>query len=693
MTIAFTAPITELYSVGPTVARQLKKLGIVRAADVLFHLPSRYEDFSNVKSIAALAVGESVTVRGTVDQIENRRSFRRHLSITEALVSDKTGTIKAVWFNQPYLATTLKPADAVVLSGTLSADEYGFGFKNPSYEKLTSSRDRFPLHTGRLVPVYPTTAGLSARHFRLLVKQVLPLASRLPDWLPEETRERKKIPTLSDALTNVHFPPDQTTLTAARERLAFDELFLVQLYTLTNRRALASHSAPVIPISPALYRQFTASLPFKLTKAQERVAKEITVDLGSARPMARLVEGDVGSGKTVVATLAMLACARAGYQTLLLAPTEILASQHFTTISRLLEPFNVPVALLTRSEQCLSNRAEKQTRAGMQKLIAEGRVSVIVGTHALLAEHVQFARVGLTIVDEQHRFGVAQRRSLATKTGATTPHFLSMTATPIPRTLALTLAGDLDLSQIDELPVGRKAITTTIVEPGKRKETYERVRREVARGRQVFVLCPLIDPSDRLGVKSVTTEHEKLDREVFPDLPVGLLHGRLSPAARERVMRDFFENRTSILVTTTVVEVGIDVPNATIMMVEAAERFGLAQLHQLRGRVGRGASQSYCFLFTETTGPNTIERLQALVASQNGFALAEKDLELRGPGEILGTKQTGFPEFKVARLTDLPLVRRARSAADALLEKDSTLEKWPLLARRLASFTRSIHFE
>ncbi len=694
--IEHSTPVEELFSVGRTVAARLKKIGLATAKDILYHFPSRYEDFSNVIDINQLVPGRIFTISGQIDNIQNRRSFRRRLNITEAIVSDKTGSIKITWFNQPYLIKTFNPGDQIIVAGKLELDKYGLHFTNPSYEKGSFQQ----IHTGRLIPIYPTTGKLTQRQLRYLVKLVQPLANRTPDYLTTQIKKEYQLADLSFALQEIHFPTNKIRLAKARERLKFDELFPIQIYTLQNRQLLQKTNAPQIIFNKSLIKKFVSSLPFKLTDAQRRSGWEILKDISQKHPMNRLLEGDVGSGKTVVASLAILNSVKLGYQSVLMAPTEILAHQHYDTFAKLFKNEKVAVGLLTRNYKKLNVSSKHMDGKNLIKKISQGAVELIIGTHALIQENVRFHKLGLSIVDEQHRFGVDQRKRLSHSAGLKqncqqelSPHFLSLTATPIPRTLALSLYGDLDISIIDELPKGRQKVSTKIVMPHERRDTYKFIAQQIKSGRQVFVICPLIDPSDKLGVKSVKEEYARLNKNIFPDFTIGLLHGRLEARSRTKTMRDFLDNKINIVVSTSVIEVGIDVPNATVIMIEGAERFGLAQLHQFRGRVGRGRYQSYCFLLTEAEGDAARARLQALVTSNDGFELAQKDLEIRGPGEIYGLRQSGFPQFKIASLTDLPIIKKSRILAKNILAKDFEMSSYPLISQKMKDFRDSIHWE
>ncbi|MGC9048786.1 MAG: ATP-dependent DNA helicase RecG [Patescibacteria group bacterium] len=701
-------PVSQLNKIGQITAKKLTKLGINTVEDLLYHFPFRYEDWSKILTIAELKSKKSGTVRGKINLIANHRSPRKRMIITEAIVSDKTDSIKVVWFNQPFLITALRPGTEVYLAGKIDYDEnYGLEFLNPSYEFATN---KAPIHTGRLVPVYPTTTNLSQKQIRSLIRQVLPLTQAIEDWLPREIKIAYNLPSLTIALEQIHFPSDKKWLDRCLHRLKFDELFLIQLQNQIIRQEIKKQKAPSIKFKLKETQKFTEDLPFKLTEAQRIAAWEILKDLEKPRPMNRLLEGDVGSGKTVVAMVAILNVFLNDYQTVYLAPTEILAHQHYETFNKFFKNWPIKIALLTRSEQIFEQK--KMKKEDILTKIKNREIDLIVGTHALLQEKVKFANLALVIIDEQHRFGVEQRAALASQTNTDKiqtktdekglcrpesmfwPHFLSMTATPIPRSLALTLYGDLDLSIIDKMPSGRKQIISKIVRSNEMEETYQFIRQQIKQGRQAFVICPLIDPSDRLGVKSVKEEYKKLKEKIFPDLNIGLLHGRLKAKEKDKIMADFLANKINILVSTTVVEVGVDVPNTSIMMIEGAERFGLAQLYQLKGRVGRSIYQSYCFLFAENPGPKTYQRLKALLTAKNGFELAEKDLEMRGPGEIFGTTQSGYLNtLKIAKLSDSQIIKEAQEAATKIISEDPDLKKYPNLKKKIKQLTKITHLE
>jgi len=674
--------ITTLRGVSTALAARFKRLGVETIRDLLYFFPHRHLDYSQRKSISQLTEGEEQTIIANVWQAnETRLGGRRG---TEAIVGDETGNVRVVWFNNPYLAKKLPTNARVVLSGRVSLFGGRHVFESPEWELL---EDRELIHTGRLVPLYPLTQGLHPRQVRKLVKEVVDQwAWQVEDFLPPELRQRCNLLELPQAISQAHYPENEAAKDGARLRLAFDELFLLQLGVLSRKRDW-QESQPGNPFTartPVL-DAFLSSLPFELTAAQHKVLSELLTDLGKPRPMCRLLQGEVGSGKTVVATAALLVAVASGYQGAFMAPTEILAEQHFTNVCQILSRAGHQVVEednLRRFSGFLSHpltvalligditQARKQE---IQQLILSGDIDIVIGTHALIQKEVEFHRLGLAVVDEQHRFGVAQRSALRQK--GFNPHVLVMTATPIPRTLALTLYGDLDLSVIDELPPGRQVVKTKWLKPAQRDSAYAFIRRQVAEGRQAFIICPLVEESEAIQAKAAVVEYERLSEEVFPDLRLGLIHGRMSAAEKDEVMHCFRAGELDILVSTPVVEVGIDVPNATVMLVESADRFGLSQLHQFRGRVGRGQEQSYCMLLAENPSEVGRERLDIIEKIQDGFQLAEEDLRLRGPGEFFGTRQSGIPDLRMAKLSDVALLELAREEAIRLFEIDPSLEK------------------
>ncbi|HEU4759017.1 MAG TPA: ATP-dependent DNA helicase RecG [Dehalococcoidia bacterium] len=681
------SPLSVFRGVSRTYEAKLSKLGLRTVRDLLFHFPHRYHDYSEVRPIARLALGDEQTVLGTVWSAGETVIGRRRA--TEAVVGDDSGMLRVIWWGQTHVARRLRSGERLALSGRVTVFRGRLQMENPEFEPL----DEESLHTRRLVPVYPSTEGLPQRLLRRLARETVEgFADKLDEPLPQGLRERQALPPAAAALRQVHFPDSHAAAEKARRRFAFEELLYIELGVVRRRREWqAGGGAPRLALPSAVFEGFLRSLPFELTGAQRLAVQEVLSDIGGDIPMSRLLEGDVGSGKTVVAAAALLAAVAGGYQGAIMAPTEILAEQHHRTFALLLQPSGggetrgpwfqmagsgfvalqppylerpVNVALLTGS-------LKPSDKAAAQEAIARGETDIVIGTHALVQEGVTFARLGLAVVDEQHRFGVEQRAALREK--GLSPHMLVMTATPIPRTLALTVYGDLDISVLDEMPPGRPPVKTARLGPHQRSQAYSFVRKKAQEGRQAYVICPLVEESAAVEAKAAVAEYERLSREVFPDLRLGLLHGRVSSAEKEAVMRAFRDAELDVLVSTAVVEVGIDVPNATVMLVEGADRFGLAQLHQFRGRVRRSSEQAYCLLLSENPSEEARERLRIMEAVDDGFRLAEEDLRIRGPGEYFGTRQSGLPDLKVAKLTDVVLIEQARSEASRLLDEDGEL--------------------
>jgi ATP-dependent DNA helicase RecG len=677
------SPITSIKGINSGLAAKFARLGVKTVRDMLYFFPRRHVDYSHRKLISQLEVGPEQTIVANIWEA-TAKYYPNGRRATEAIVGDESGNIRVIWFNQPYLAKKLPTNSRIVISGRVGLFRSKKVFEAPEWELLESDD---LIHTGRLVPVYPLTAGLFPRQVRKLVKGTLDRwLPELPDFLPEQVIEEAGLLPLPDAIRQAHFPDSEPHKDQARRRLAFDELFLIQLGVLSKKRDWQEgQKSNAFNIDGSFLEPFFSSLPYKLTAAQRRAFAEIHSDLSKPKPMSRLLQGEVGSGKTVIATAAMLLAVANGFQAALMAPTEILAEQHFDSICGLLDratdavegtrpvrsypamsPRPLKVGLLTGS---LKDSAKRE----IQERIAGGDIDIVIGTHALVQKGVEFKQMGLCVVDEQHRFGVMQRSELRSK--GISPHVLVMSATPIPRTLALTVYGDLDISILDELPPGRVEIKTKFLSPEQRQRAYDFIRKQITEGRQAFIICPLIEESEAIETKAAITEYERLSQEVFPDLRLGLLHGRLNGAEKEDVMRRFRNGELDILVSTPVVEVGVDVPNATVMLIEGADRFGLAQLHQFRGRVGRGQYQSYCLLLAETASSEAKERLSLLERIRNGFKLAEEDLKLRGPGEFFGTRQSGLPDLKMARLSDVELLELARREAIQLFTADPYLKK------------------
>ncbi len=671
--IGLDAPVSALPGISSAYSTRLLQLGITTVGDLLYHFPHRYDDYSTLKTISHLEYGEETTIIGVIWETTTSQS-RGGASIVRTIVADASGTIEAVWFNQPYLARQLRPGRRIVLSGKV--DEYlgRLTLQSPAWEPLEAEL----IHTGRLVPIYPLTKGITSRWMRRMLKRVVDhWTPRLKDPLPQATRERLGLLDLPTSIQQMHFPDTLESAGRARDRLAFDEFLTIQLGLLQKRREWQDRPGVPIPRDRARTNAFLESLPFRLTGAQQSCLEKILDDQATPQPMSRLLQGDVGSGKTVVAAAAMLAAVAAGKQAALMAPTEILAVQHHRTITDLFASStdlglarDISVVLLTGSQR----RVE---RGKIYAAVASGEADIVVGTHALIQRHVSFQELGLVVVDEQHRFGVAQRATLRSK--GVSPHMLVMSATPIPRSLALTVFGDLDISVIDQLPPGRTPIETRWLLPKERERAYAFIRSQIEKGRQAFFLYPLIQESGKVEARAAVEEYERLQSKVFPDLRLGLLHGRMKSKEKDNTMTSFRQGQIDILVSTSVIEVGIDVPNATVMLIEGADRFGLAQLHQFRGRVGRGPHKSYCLLLSDAASPDdpqtrtTWERLKAIEEMQDGFALAEKDLELRGPGDFLGVRQSGLPELRLARLSNLKTLELARTEAQAIFQKDPTL--------------------
>jgi ATP-dependent DNA helicase RecG len=838
--ITLKTPLKSLPRISEKYAKALKKLGIETVRDLLFHFPFRYDDYSLISPIFQISRGQTVTVEGKIIDCRTTRTWKRKMFLTEALIQDKTGAIRAIWFNQPYLADSIKNGKEIRLSGKISSDEKGLIFSNPAWELAS----RTPTNTGRLVPVYPETEGLTSKWLRWQIQNLLKINYRIDDPVPEYILKKLNLPAIEKAIRWIHFPESLNHALVAQKRFAFQEMFLVQIRSLSVKVRWSKESAVKIKFGEKLIKDFVETLPFKLTNAQRKSSFEILKDLEKPRPMNRLLNGDVGSGKTVVAAIASLQATSAGYQVAIMAPTEVLAHQHYKSFCNLFKNYAIKIGLVTSAYKKINPEKKTGTKNIHNSKFIIHNSDIVIGTHALIQEDIRFKNLALVIVDEQHRFGVMQRAALQhalqtdadltqtdteenedllygeltyqirgciykvkkqlglghkeniyqkaleeefkknklsfskehsidinydgkkigmyrpdfiidnkiilelkslpsigtiekkqiwnylksskyklallvnfgkydikidrlihTKTGphksassrrksAIVPHLLTMTATPIPRTLALAFFGNLDISLLDEMPKDRKKIITRIVGPLERKTTYDFIKQEIKKGRQAFVILPLVEESKILTeVKAAVQEHEKLSREIFPELKLGLIHGRLKSAEKEKVMKDFTEKKVDILVATPVVEVGIDIPNATVMIIEDADRFGLSQLHQFRGRIGRGEHQSHCFLFSSSNSSNVKARLKALVESEDGFKIAERDLELRGPGEFLGTRQSGLPDIAMENLANVKLIQIAREEAQKLLKDDTELKNHPALKDALKKFGKELHLE
>ena len=687
---ALNASVNVLSGVGPRHAQTLSRLGIETLRDMLYHFPRRYDDYTRLLPINRLSYDEVVTVIGTVQGITSRSLKGGQKMIVEAIVSDGSAAVRVTWFN-PWIIKQLSQGDHVVLSGKTSQYLGRLTMSNPEWEILDAQQ----LHTNRIVPVYPLTAQISQKWLRGQMNQVITYwAPRVLDPLPESVRGSAELVDLPAALLQVHFPDSWQELEKAQERLAFDEIFLLQLGVLRQKRAWQERTGRVFQTDEAWLQNQIARLPFPLTGAQQRAVADVRQDLAGGHPMNRLIQGDVGSGKTVVAALAIGMVTTQGSQAALMAPTSILAEQHYKNLTNILagagaenpEPSSTELAtpcMQPHEIRLMVGATPEPEKREIREGLANGVIKLVIGTHALIEDPVTFADLQLVVVDEQHRFGVEQRSILRSK--GDDPHLMVMTATPIPRSLALTVYGDLDLSVMDEMPPGRLPVSTHVLVPRERERAYTLIRRQVEQGRQAFIIYPLVEQSESSEAKAAVEEHARLQQDIFPQFRLGLLHGRMPADEKDEVMLRFRNGEYQVLVSTTVIEVGVDVPNASVMLIEGANRFGLAQLHQLRGRVGRGAEKSYCLLVPETQDQAENERLQVMIETNDGFILAERDLEQRGPGQFLGTRQSGYAEFQLANISNLRLIEKARQQAKALFEQDANLaqEEHRLLAEAL----------
>lgn len=668
--VTLNAPLTVIHGIGEETAKKLHNLNLYTLKDLLYNFPRDYHDFSQAKTINRIMYGDTLTVIGTIQSIHARDARSGKISIVEAVIGDSTGNLRITWFNRRFLVNQYHPGDQVSVSGTIKQYLGRLMMDNPEIEPLEAEN----LSTNRISPVYPLTAGITQKFMRRMMKQTIDYnARRVTDYLPEQIRTEADLSPLQNALLQVHFPDSQQELDEARKRIAFDEIFLLQMGVLRQKALWQSNTArKFIPPQEWLEGQFTR-LPYELTSAQKRAVADIQADLASGRPMNRLLQGDVGSGKTIVAALASLIIAAEGAQSAFMAPTSILADQHFRGLTRLLtEGENPP--LQPEQIRLLIGDTPEAEKAAIRDDLANGTIKIIVGTHALIEDPVVFQQLQLAVIDEQHRFGVAQRAALRQK--GENPHLLVMTATPIPRSLALTVYGDLDLSVMDEMPHGRLPIKTHVLHPLERERAYQLIRKQVENGFQAFIIYPLVEQTEESDENTAAVqEYERLQQEIFPSYKLGLMHGRLKPEEKDAVMERFRSGELNVMVSTSVVEVGVDVPNATVMLIESANRFGLSQLHQFRGRVGRGDAQSHCLLIPDSDTALENERLAVMEETNDGFVLAEKDLQQRGPGDFLGTRQSGFADLRMAKLTDVRLIESARRHAMTVFETDPNLEK------------------
>lgn len=672
-----TTPLEQIKGVGPKTAQALAAAGLATVSDALNFSPRAYDDYSTAVNIADLQPGK-VTVKARCESVSTR-IVRRGLRITTAVLADKSGKVKAVWFNQPYRETQLKSDAEFIFSGQFGMQYNRYQINNPSVELAKEVAKALMENASGIQPVYKSIKNIRPKTVQDLMKNIRPIMDFLPETLPENIIQRQKLVSRSEAVKFLHAPKTHEEISRGRERLAFEELFEMILAAQFNKQEQTRLTGLTIPFNKSVVKSFVDQLPFPLTNAQRRAAWQILQDLESDHPMNRLLQGDVGSGKTVVAGLVAAEVAKAGFQTAIMAPTEILAQQHAKTLDELLSPFGVSVALLT-------GHVKGAARSQLLDNLASGNIDVVVGTHALIQEKVAYHKLGFAVIDEQHRFGVKQRQALLEKSDFM-PHLLSMTATPIPRSLALTLYGELDISILDELPSGRQPIQTKIWSPASAPKLYESIENELAKGRQAYVICPLIDDNPDNDKKSVEAEYNKLSKTIFSHRRVGLLHGKLPTEEKAEVMQKFADGELDMLVSTTVVEVGVNVPNATVMLIENADNFGLSQLHQLRGRVGRGKHQSFCHLMMSGHDKPS-QRLREIEKSQDGFYLAEVDLKLRGPGEIYGKMQHGDLNLKIASLADTALIARAQVEAERFVKEGQDLLQYNHLAHAVSRYQR-----
>ncbi|MEF3691913.1 MAG: ATP-dependent DNA helicase RecG [Candidatus Moraniibacteriota bacterium] len=717
--------IEEFLPTRPKQVEKLKKLGIFAVRDFLWHFPNRYDDLSKILNISELKPEEPATVSGEIVKFGLKRSWRKKISIIEIYLQDETGIIRATWFNQKYLIDIFAKHKNLRLSGKIKSDKNGFYISNPTWEIA----EKRPNHTGRIVPIYPETKGISSKWLRWQIENIFRHDFEIEDPLDREILKKYHLPSLKKALYDIHFPQSENSYLVAQKRFAFFDMFLLQLRALEIKKIFKEEKAIALKTKKEIEQKFLDSLPFQLTNDQKKAYREIKEDLAKPHPMNRLLNGDVGSGKTIVSVLSALQAATNGFQVAIMAPTEVLAFQHFKNFSKLLSDFNVSVGLLTNTYKMVninresvigqklsvikinskisenknlkiksySSITEKLTRDKILENIKNGATNIVIGTHAIIQKDIRFKNLALIIIDEQHRFGIAQRSYLQQKSSEINdgiknkiPHFLTMTATPIPRTISMTLLGSLDVSLITEMPKNRKPIITQMVLPTKQNEIYNFIKEEIKKGRQAFVILPLVEESEKLSeLKAAISEHERLSRDVFPEFKLGLLHGRMKGKEKEAIMLSFKKREIDILVSTSVIEVGIDIPNATVMIIEEAHRFGLSQLHQFRGRVGRGEHQSYCFLFAKTK----TDRLNILEKYTDGFKVAQKDLELRGPGDFIGTRQSGLADSTLQNITNIKMIKYASQEAEKIIATDPTLTKHPALKKALAKMEENIHLE
>jgi len=701
-----TSLLTEELRLTPIQKKALKRLGLQTIEDLLFYYPSRYEEFADLSTIADVKEGQKSTLYGKIKKIELEKTWKKKIGLAKAKLYDRTGIINLVWFHQPFIARILKEGENIAVTGKVQRDKNGPYLANPTYEKISSYETGTRKHN--MIAIYPETQGITSRWFRFSIQKILKKIDKekLKDSVPKEILNRYKLPALKNALIYIHAPKQKNDADVARKRFAFEEIFFIQISRLRQKISYNQRPSFKLETGRENMEKFIRQFPFTLTGAQSKSIESILNDFKSDKPMTRLLEGDVGSGKTVVAASAAFAAISNKLQVAYMAPTEVLARQLFDSFIKYFIGFNTKIGLITSSEckkfpsKVRPGNSTHISKSQLLKWVKNGEIPIVIGTHALIQKSVKFKNLAFAIIDEQHRFGTNQRAVLVNKKSETVPHLLSMTATPIPRTLALTIYGDLDLTLLDEMPPGRKQVITEIVPPQNRSEAYKKINEEIKKGRQAYVICPRIDTPDpekenllTLNMKAVKEEARRLKKEVFPQYEIGMLYGKMKPKEKEKTMNDFRNNKINILVATSVIEVGVDVPNATIIIIEGAERFGLAQLHQLRGRVLRSTHQPYCLIFTESKTQKALQRLRALGRAKNGFELAEYDLEFRGPGLLTGKKQWGISDVGMEALKNIKMVEAARLEAQNILKDDLELKKQPFIKERLKQKNLNIHFE
>ncbi|PKM91666.1 ATP-dependent DNA helicase RecG [Candidatus Falkowbacteria bacterium HGW-Falkowbacteria-1] len=699
--------IKTLPKIGDKTEKKLEKMGIKTINDLIFHFPFRYEKYEFCENLGKIKINTAINLKVKIDLIRNKRSFRKKMTISEAIVSDDHGSLEVIWFNQPFISKTLKNGDMVSLAGKIMANNGRLIMASPIYEKINQYSE--PIHTKGIVPIYNLTSGLTQKQLRFFIKKISPNFLKITEYLPKETLERQSLININLATEKIHFPKKDDDIEKASEYFKFLELFLFQLKSYFLKKELETKRAEKLEIKLNEIKKFILSLPFELTDDQKKSSWEILKDIEKNNPMSRLLQGDVGSGKTIVALIAILNCLLNKKQAIFMAPTEILATQHYKTALKLLEKYNFKIALLSSQKKESNFELLSKNKKDIQQIICQ-QADLIIGTHSLISENIHFKNLSLVVIDEQHRFGVSQRQEILKKNlddnkKETTPHFLSMTATPIPRSLSLVLFNGSKLSSIKTKPKNRLDIKTEIVSTERKNKMYEFINQEIKNGRQAFIICPLIEEIENSEIKSVKEEYQKLKKNIFPEIEMSILHGKMKATEKEQIMSDFLANKIKIIISTSVIEVGIDVPNATIMLIEGAERFGLAQLHQFRGRVGRGEYQSYCFLSLSETKNDTpffdkkinysksTSRLEALKKYQNGLDLAKIDLKNRGSGNIYGKIQSGFTNFKFASIFDYETIKKSRDEIELLSQSDPNFEKYPLLLKKITKNIEETHLE